>query len=52
MCKIDVATWFLILASDTTMEEEGFDKCSKCNIIQVFNMLFNIQKTWIERKLI
>jgi len=51
MCEIDVATWFLILASDTTMEE-GFDGCSKCNIIQVFNVLFNIQKTWIKRKLI
>ena len=25
MCKIDVATWFSILVSDTTMEEEGFD---------------------------
>ena len=25
MCKIDVATWFLILVLDTTMEEEGFD---------------------------
>ena len=25
MCKIDVATWFSILVSDTTIEEEGFD---------------------------
>ena len=25
MCDIDVVTWFLILVSDTTMEEEGFD---------------------------
>ena len=25
MCEIDVATWFLILVSDTTMEEKEFD---------------------------
>jgi len=43
MCKIDIATWFLILASDTTIEEEEFDNVLNV-ILSKFLMYFLIFK--------
>jgi len=41
MCEIDVAMWFLILASDTIMEEKEFDNALNA-ISSKFSMCFLI----------
>jgi len=41
MCEIDVAMWFLILVSDTIMEEEEFDDVLNA-ISSKFSMCFLI----------
>ena len=39
MCNIEVATWFLILASDTTIVDEGLDDTLNL-ILSNFSMCF------------